>query len=81
MRELVVEEQIQQVLSYVQEESADIWKENVLENLDAEELDYVTVGEFLADLKKKFSEGDDKTIKVAELKKVEQESRMIEKFV
>jgi len=49
--------------------------------LDAEELDYVTVGEFLADLKKKFSEGDDKTIKVAELKKVEQESRMIEKFV
>ena len=81
MRELVVEEQIQQVLSYVQEGSADIWKENVLENLDAEELDYVTVGEFLADLKKKFSEGDDKTIKVAELKKVEQESRMIEKFV
>ena len=81
MREVVVEEQIQQVLSYVQEGSADIWKENVLENLDAEELDYVTVGEFLADLKKKFSEGDDKTIKVAELKKVEQESRMIEKFV
>ena len=81
MREVVVEEQIQQVLSYVQEESADIWKKNVLENLDAEELDYVTVGEFLADLKKKFSEGDDKTIKVAELKKVEQESRMIEKFV
>ena len=81
MRELVVEEQIQQVLSYVQEGSADIWKENVLENLDAEELDYVTVGEFLADLKKKFSEGDDKTIKVAELKKVEHESRMIEKFV
>ena len=81
MREVVVEEQIQQVLSYVQEGSADIWKENVLENLDAEELDYVTVGEFLADLKKKFSEGDDKIIKVAELKKVEQESRMIEKFV
>ena len=81
MREVVVEKQIQQVLSYVQEGSADIWKENVLENLDAEELDYVTVGEFLADLKKKFSEGDDKTIKVAELKKVEQESRMIEKFV
>jgi len=28
------------------------------------------IGEFLADLKKKFGEGDDETIKVVELKKV-----------
>ena len=81
MREVVVEKQIQQVLLYIQEGSADIWKENVLENLEAEELDYITVGEFLTDLKKEFGEGDNKTIKVVELKKVEQESRMIEKFM
>ena len=30
MREAAVEEQIQWVLSYVQEELADVWKENVL---------------------------------------------------
>jgi len=31
--------------------------------------------------KNEFGEGDDKTIKVAELKKVEQESKIIEEFV
>jgi len=35
----------------------------------------------LVDLKKKFGRGDDKIIKVAELKKVEQKSKMIEEFV
>jgi len=35
----------------------------------------------LADLKKKFGRGDDKIIKVAELKKVEQKSKIIEEFV
>ena len=38
LRETAVEEQIQWVLSYVQEESADIWKENVLEDLEEGEL-------------------------------------------
>ena len=44
-------------------------------------LEYITVGKFLVDLKKKFSEGDNKTMKVAELKKVEWRSRTIEKFI
>ncbi len=35
MREVAVEEQIQWVLSYVQGGSADIWKENMLEDLEA----------------------------------------------
>jgi len=39
------------------------------------------VGEFLVDLKKEFGGGDDKTIKVAELKKIEQKNRKMEKFV
>ena len=44
-------------------------------------LEYTAVREFLVDLKKEFGEGDDKTIKVAELKKIEQESRTMEEFV
>ena len=41
----------------------------------------MTVGEFLADLKKEFGREDDKTIKVVELKKVKQENKIIEEFV
>jgi len=44
-------------------------------------LEYKTIRKFLADLKKKFGRGDDKIIKVAELKKVEQKSKIIEEFV
>ena len=46
MREVAVEEQIQWVLSYVQGGLADIWKENVLENLKEGELEYESVGNF-----------------------------------
>ena len=69
------------MLSYVQEMSADIWKKNILEDLKAEVLEYATVEEFLADLKKEFCEGDNKIIKAAKLKKVEQGNKTIEKFV
>ena len=44
-------------------------------------LNYKAVGEFLADLKEEFGEEDDKIMKVAELKKVEQGSKTIEEFV
>ena len=74
MREATVEEQIQWVLSYVQRELADIWKKNIMKNLENEELEYITVGEFLMDLKKEFGRRDNKIIKVVELKKVKQES-------
>jgi len=46
MRGVPVEEQIQWILSYMQGEVADVWKENMLEELEA--------GEFLAEIKKKF---------------------------
>ena len=65
---------------YIQWGSADIWKENVLKDLEAEELEYAIVEEFLAELKKEFGEENDETIKVAELKKVEQENRVMEEF-
>lgn len=58
------------MLLYVQGELADIWKKNIMKDLERENLSYTTVGEFLSDLKKEFGGGDNKTIKVAELKKV-----------
>ena len=81
MRDAVVEEQIQCVLSYVQEWSVNVQKENIIEDLESKSLSCAIVGEFLSDLKKEFNGGDDEMMKVAELKKVKQESKTIEKFV
>ena len=61
--------------------AADIWKENMLEELVAGELEFETVGEFLAEIKREFSGGEEESVKAAELRKLEQEGRMIEKFV
>lgn len=71
IRNISVEEQIQQVLLYVQRELANIWKENILENLEARELEVPIVGDFLTKFKKEFSSRDNETMKIAELKKVE----------
>ena len=40
MRGTSVEEQVQWVLSYVQGGSADVWKENVMEELESGEIEY-----------------------------------------
>jgi len=47
-----VEAQVQWVLSYMQGGSADVWKENIMEELEAGEIEYETVEEFLSSLKK-----------------------------
>ena len=65
----------------MQGELADTWKENIIENLENESLEFAPVEEFLMDLKKEFGEEDNKIIKVAELKKVEQRNRMMKKFL
>ena len=65
----------------MQRESADIWKENILEDLEGGLLEYEIIGEFLADIKKEFGEEDKKLVKVAELKGLEQESKTVEEFV
>ena len=44
-------------------------------------LEYKTAGEFLADPKKEFGEGDEEIVKVAELKRLEQGGKMMEEFV
>ena len=71
IREVAVEEQIQQVLLYVQGGSADVQKENILENLEKELLEYETVEEFLTDIRKEFGGGDEELVKVSELKRLE----------
>jgi len=44
-------------------------------------VEYKSVGEFLAEIKKKFGEGDEELLKVVKLKRIEQGGRMMEEFV
>ena len=81
LRDSPVEEQIQWVLSYVQRGSVDIWKENVMEELETGEIEFELVGEFLAEIRKEFGGRDKESVKVVELKKIEQGGRMMKEFV
>jgi len=81
MRGTSVEEQVQWVLSYVQGGSADVWKENVMEKLESEEVEYESAEEFLTSLKKEFGRGEEESMKAAELRKLEQGGKMMEEFV
>ena len=58
-----------------------MWKENVLEELEAGELEFKTVEEFLAEIKKEFGGGEEESVKAAELKKLEQGGRTMEEFI
>ena len=42
---------------------------------------YKIIKEFLADLRKKFREGDKEIVKIAELKRLEQENKIIKEFI
>ena len=81
MREESVEGQVQWILSYVQGGTADVWKENVMEELEAGEIEYETAGEFLMNLKKELGRGEKEAVKAAELRKLEQGEKTIEEFV
>ena len=81
MREELVEGQMQWVLSYVQGGSADVWKENIMEELKSGKIEYELVEEFLTSLKREFGEREEKSVKVAELRKLEQGEKTIEEFV
>ena len=65
----------------MQEGSADVWKENVIEELKTGEVEYELAEEFLISLKKEFGEGEKESIKVAELRKLEQGGRTMEEFI
>ena len=81
LRRAIVEEQVQWVLSYVQGGSTDIWKENVMEELELGKVEYELVEEFLTNLKKEFGGGEEELVKVAELRKLEEGEKTMEEFV
>ena len=81
LRGSTVEEQIQWVLSYVQGGSADVWKENMMEELEAREAEYESVEEFLTSLRKEFGGEEEELIKAVELRKMEQGGRTMKEFV
>jgi len=81
LRGATVEEQVQWVLSYMQGGSADMWKENVMEEMEAGEVEYESAEEFLACLKKEFGGGEEEAVKAAELRRVEQGGKMMEEYV
>ena len=81
LRGVTVKEQVQWILSYVQEGSADVWKENVMEELESGEIEYESAEEFLMSLRKEFGGKEEESVKAAELRKLEQGGRMMEKFV
>jgi len=51
IRDKLVGEQIQYVLSYVQKELAIVWKKNLMGDLENSSLGFLTMKEFLIDLK------------------------------
>ena len=53
----------------------------MLEDLKVGLLEYKIAVEVLADIRKEFGEENKKLVKVAELKRLEQESKTMEKFV
>ena len=61
--------------------SADVWKENVMEELEAGEVEYELVEEFLTGLRKEFGRGEEESVKAAELRKMEQRGKSMEEFV
>jgi len=44
-------------------------------------LKYENIGEFLVDIRKEFREGDKESVKVVELRRLEQERKTIEEFI
>jgi len=81
IREATVEEQVFWVLSHMQGGSADVWKENVLEELESGKMEYETAEELLMTLKKEFGGGEEESVKAAKLRKLEQGGRTMEEFV
>ena len=52
-----------------------------MEELEAEEIEYKIAEKFLMSLRKEFGEGEEKSVKAAELRKLEQGERTMEEFV
>jgi len=53
----------------------------LLKDLENREVEFGSVGEFLLELRKKFGERDEESVKVAELRRIEQGERNIKEFM
>ena len=60
---------------------ADIWKENLLKDLKLRKVKFGSTRKFLLELKKEFRGGDEELVKVAKLKRMEQEKKTIKDFM
>ena len=69
MEGAIVVEQVYWILSHVQGGSADIWKENVMEELEAGKVEYKIAEKFLMSLKKKFGR-EEEAVKAVKLRKL-----------
>ena len=58
-----------------------MWKENVMEEMEAGEVEYESAEEFLVCLKKEFGGGEEEVVKAAELRRVEQGGKTMEEYV
>ena len=58
-----------------------MWKENIMEELEAGEVEYKSAEEFLTSLRKEFGGGKEELVKAGELRKLEQGGRTMEEFV
>ena len=59
----------------------DVWKENIMEEMESAEVEYESAEEFLTCLKREFGGGEEESVKAAELRKLEQGGRTMEEFV
>ena len=59
----------------------DVWKENVMEEMEAGEVEYESAKEFLTTLRKEFEGGEEELVKAVELRKMEQGGRTMEEYV
>ena len=81
LRGNTVEKQVQWVLTYVQRGSTDVWKENMMDELESGEAEYELVEEFLTCLRKEFGGGEEESVKAVELRKMEQGGKTMEEFI
>ena len=77
----MVEEKIWWIFSLIQEGTVDVQKKNIINKLEIGEWEFELVEEFLEEIRKEFGGGDEKSVKVAELKRLEQRGRKIEEFI
>ena len=71
IRDVKIEEQVQWILMYIQGGSADVYKKNLLKEMEAREVQFALVRDFLAESKREFGEDNDELTQVAELKRLE----------